>query len=219
MSADAVRSVRNNNALNIERGDPWQGLMDREDMNEAQKAETRFCVFKSPAWGFRAAARTLITYYDKHKRDTVGKVVSRWAPEEDNNDTKAYIATVCLKTGFTRGQELDLHSYDHLFPLIKAMAFVEGGGWHFTDKDLNEGLMLAGVQVPPKSLAKSRTVQGTIAAGTVATVTEAVEQLEPALGIWSTIASITPWVGSALLIGLLGYILYARIDDRRRAVR
>ena len=212
-AAALPRGVRNNNPGNIEKGDPWQGLADD------QSSDPRFAVFKAPKWGFRCLARLLITYQDQHKKRTIAEIIRRWAPPSEN-DTNAYIAVVCLKTGFERDQVLDLHTYGHLNPLVKAIAIHENGSWrHFKDADLEAGLKLAGVEPPVTTLASSRTVQGVTVAATVATVTEAVEQIEPALGIWRTIADFAPTVGIVLLLAALGYILYARIDDYRRSKR
>ena len=58
------RGVRNNNPGNIDRtAVVWQG----EDRSpEALKREARFCVFVTPQAGFRAVAKTLLTYQRKH---------------------------------------------------------------------------------------------------------------------------------------------------------
>lgn len=39
------RGIRNNNHGNLDKGSPWQGLIDNP-------AEPRFCTFKDPVWGF-----------------------------------------------------------------------------------------------------------------------------------------------------------------------
>ena len=216
VSTKAPRSVRCNNPGNIERGDPWQGLADDQTVDD------RFAVFKAPKWGFRALARTLITYYDKHKKDTVSKVIRRWAPPNENQ-TEAYIAAVCRFTKFLPNQQLDLHSYEHLKPLAKAIAIHEAGGWFFEDKDLDEGLRLAGVEPPPKALSQSRTMQAVSAGGTatigVAAVSETLEQIEPALTISQQLAAYWPTVGLVILIIALGAVAYFRWDDWKEARR
>ena len=126
MSSDKIRAVRNNNPGNIEKGAPWQGLMPPEEMTDEQKDEKRFCVFKSPKWGFRALARTLITYQDKHGIRTIVGVIARWAPPTENVTT-AYVKHVSDMTGFKADEVLDLHSYEHLAPLVKAIAIHESG--------------------------------------------------------------------------------------------
>lgn len=59
--AKLPRGIRNNNPGNLEWGDPWQGLDP-----DGQAQDKRFVVFKDPAMGIRAIARTLITYQDKY---------------------------------------------------------------------------------------------------------------------------------------------------------
>lgn len=145
-----ARAERNNNPGNIERGAKWQGLMPSKEMSPAQAAESRFAVFRSPAWGFRAMATTLITYQDKRRApdgsmiDTVRDIIKRWAPPVENN-TDSYVTAVCQRTGFAPEQPLNLHRFEHLAPLVKAIAIHECGGWVFRDGDLEEGLKMAGV--------------------------------------------------------------------------
>lgn len=64
----ARRGIRNNNPGNIDRNpaNKWQGRMARDRMTVAQRAEKRFEVFASPAWGIRAICVLLISYQDKH---------------------------------------------------------------------------------------------------------------------------------------------------------
>src|SRR5690606_5584704 len=84
MTKTLPRGVRNSNPGNLEWGDPWQGLVPVE-----QRTDSRFCQFVTPAYGIRALALTLITYYDRHRISTVEDAISRWAPPVEN-DTLAY---------------------------------------------------------------------------------------------------------------------------------
>ena len=94
------RGIRNHNPLNIRRGDQWQGLA-------ATQSDPAFCQFKSLEWGWRAAFCLLTkTYYAKYHLDTIRTIVSRWAPEADHNDTKAYIANVSRLTGIATDEPL-----------------------------------------------------------------------------------------------------------------
>ena len=67
------RGIRNNNPLNIELGDQWQGLA-------ASQTDGRFAQFQAPEYGFRAAAKVLNTYQNKHGLTTPRQMISRWAP-------------------------------------------------------------------------------------------------------------------------------------------
>ena len=46
------------------------------------------------AYGYRAIFKILFNYYRNYKLDTIRKMITRWAPPEDNNHTEAYIKTV-----------------------------------------------------------------------------------------------------------------------------
>lgn len=91
MAAKLPRGIRNNNPLNIRKGARWRGLRDFATDKE-------FCEFQTMAFGFRAAFRTLITYYTKHDCKTLEKIINRWAPPYENN-TQSYITQVKLKAG------------------------------------------------------------------------------------------------------------------------
>lgn len=222
MSGDKIRAVRNNNPCNIERGDPWQGLMAEADKTADQKAEQRFCVFASPKWGFRAAARILIAYQDKHGINTIAGIVARLAPPNEN-DTRAYTQHVCDLTEWAADKALDLHAYSDVAPVVKALATHECGGWFFDDADLKAGLILAGLQPPPEALAQSRTVKtaaaSTAGAGGIIMIAETAQQLAPAVAIIKQIHDWAPMVAVCVLIAALALAVYFRWDDLRRAVR
>lgn len=79
----------NNNPLNIRfRSEGyWQGQAP------SGPRHPQFCRFYDLKWGFRAAFRLLLTYYDRYHLTSVGKIVLRWAPPNEN-DTQAYIRFV-----------------------------------------------------------------------------------------------------------------------------
>lgn len=57
------------------------------------------------AYGYRALMRTLSTYINKHKANTIERIIYRWAPGFEN-DTESYIRSVCKSTGFSRSKKL-----------------------------------------------------------------------------------------------------------------
>ena len=91
-----TRGERNNNPGNLDRvpGLIWQGA------SRDQSEDPRFVVFDEPVMGIRALARTLLTYYRKYQRDTVRKIINRWAPPSENA-TNAYVEHIAalLKVG------------------------------------------------------------------------------------------------------------------------
>lgn len=140
-----ARAVRNNNPGNINAGQPWQGLMPRSQMTPDQAAETRFAVFESAAWGFRALAMILQSYsrifHGAGKVFNVDHVIARWAPPSENNTT-AYQTHVCVLTGFSLEQALPC-DHSTVRALAKAISTHEVGYWAFTDTDLDQGISLA----------------------------------------------------------------------------
>ncbi len=213
------RGIRNNNPGNIRRNrDPWQGLAERQ-------GDVEFFIFKSPIYGIRALARTLITYQDKHDLRSIRQILGRWAPPVENN-TNAYVRAVAAQTGFDADHPLDMHRFDHLKPLLAAIIQHENGQQPYSDTQLTKGLVLAGVEPEVPSLQKTRTVKGGQAA-TAATaglgVVEAVQQtLDPARDALIGLApylEVAKWLLLAVTIIGIGVMLWARIDDHRKGLR
>lgn len=213
------RGIRNHNPGNIRRSsDPWQGLAERQ-------GDVEFFTFKSPIYGIRALARTLITYQDKHGLRTIRQIIGRWAPPVENN-TNAYVRAVAEATDLDADQMLDLHDFDYLFPLTKAIIKHENGQQPYTDAQITKALVLAGVEPQAPSLQKTRTVKGGQAA-TAATagvgVIEAVQQtLDPARDALMGLApylEVAKWLLLAVTLIGIGVMLWARIDDHRKGLR
>lgn len=119
-----ARGIRNNNPLNIRKGVKWQGLATPDN-------DGAFAVFQSMTWGARAALVLLRNYVSgantsRRKYDTIRKIISRWAPECENN-TMAYIARVSLDTGIDPNAKIDYKNRAQMVSIAKAMAKVECG--------------------------------------------------------------------------------------------
>ena len=129
------RGWRNNNPLNIRRGEQWQGLTDTQP-------DPEFCRFSSMEMGYRAGAKILLTYYrvftQKGEKFTIRNIISRWAPPNENR-TEEYIRKVTLlvlgedycTTKFVPEMELGRpdtpQGVRHLGQLMAAMTCVECG--------------------------------------------------------------------------------------------
>ena len=123
-----TRGIRNNNPLNIRHSaDRWQGAREKQ-------TDKSFVQFKTMAYGYRAAWRTLQTYYNRFCRQskpfTVRSIIERWAPPTEN-DTEAYIRSV-LKLSSIGGKENLLPpenptGYGRLSRLLMAMTVMENG--------------------------------------------------------------------------------------------
>lgn len=137
-----IRAVRNNNPGNIDAHDAWQGLLPRAQMTPDQASEPRFAVFAGPKWGFRALGIILLNYVRVHHLNTIRQIVSRWAPNGENN-TEAYITAVANGVGINSDLPLDFTKPDLLAAVTKAIAIHECGSWVFSDADLKSGIAMA----------------------------------------------------------------------------
>lgn len=226
MAKKTPRGVRNNNPGNIDkvRGTVWQG-------QAVNQPDPRFVTFTAPEWGIRAIARVLITYQDKRKAkdgsriDTVREIVHRWAPATEN-DTDAYVKSVARVTGIGADQTIDVTKYAVMRPLVEAIIAHECAGYRYPESVINEGLRLAGIKVPLKPLASSRTMKGVVTAAVPAVGTVAAETFPDTLAdIKSALEPLSwsfEWAGYAvagLTLAGLAYVLWARWDDARKARR
>lgn len=209
------RGIRNHNPGNIRRsGDPWQGLA--KDQND-----DAFFQFAEPKWGIRALARVLISYQDRHGLRTVRAIISRWAPPVENK-TSSYIDHVARRLNVGADDPLDVHDYRVLRGLVEAIIAHENGQQPYTDAQIDAGLVLAGITPPEKPLAETRTIKGAqIAAGATAlgAAAEAVQQLQPAIPLMQRVAEVAPWLLAVAALGGIGWIVWARYDDRRKGLR
>lgn len=223
-----TRGIRNNNPGNIDRvaGVRWQGAA------EDQSGDSRFVVFKSPEYGIRAIARVLITYQDKRqakdgsKIDTIAEIIDRWAPTNEN-DTSAYVKHVASITGMSANGMIDVYRHEVMFKLVKAIITHENGTQPYSDDTINQGLRLAGIEVPPKPLAQSPTViaatTGVVASASAMTVALAAQPvLEQAAATLGPLAGVYPQVSIlTALITLASSIITAvrRYRDAKAGIK
>ena len=122
------RGIRNNNPLNICRStDRWEGA------REEQKDKS-FVQFKTMAYGYRAAWKTLQSYYNRFcaqsRAFTVRNIIDRWAPPKEN-DTEAYVHSVMRLSSIGGKENLlppeNVDSYGRLSKMIAAMTCIECG--------------------------------------------------------------------------------------------
>lgn len=118
------RGIRNNNPLNIRKGNNWIG----EKLSQTDPA---FEQFDSMEFGIRAGFKILkkyITGNDGHSRpyDTIDKIIRRWAPESEN-DCNRYIQTVAKLTGLSPYERVWFVDRRTMVAIVDAMIFVECG--------------------------------------------------------------------------------------------
>lgn len=120
------RGIRNNNPLNIRKGNNWYG-------ERHPQVDRDFEEFESMELGIRAAfvlLRNYITGYSGRsaKFNTIRKIVRRWAPPVENA-TQRYIDFVVKKTGIDQNQVIWFSDRKAMISICRAMAFVECGQW------------------------------------------------------------------------------------------
>lgn len=121
-----TRAIRNNNPLNIRHSPSrWLGLLPKEEHAHGA-TDSAFCQFVSMAYGFRAAFILIDTYMRKHGLNTIERIIYRWAPPKDGNNTEQYIRDVCRLTGIGGKESLILRD-PRLKDIVWAMAQIESG--------------------------------------------------------------------------------------------
>lgn len=129
------RGIRNCNPLNIRRNSTqWQGL-------RKEQTDSAFFQFISMPYGYRAAIRTLVTYYNKHGLKTIRGIISRWAPPSENH-TENYINVVAKRAGYSADAEIDICDQDAMIAIVSAMSFVENGV-EANEDEICQGYLLA----------------------------------------------------------------------------
>lgn len=114
---------RGNNPLNIRASrDKWQG---EKGLQIAGK-NGKFVVFDSLKYGTRAAFR-LIKNYIKNGNNTINKIISKWAPSSDGNNTTNYINRVSNNTQIPKEKVIDSNDFETLKKIVAEMAIVETG--------------------------------------------------------------------------------------------
>lgn len=213
------RGIRNNNPGNLRRTDTqWQGLAETQ-------TDTEFFVFKSPTYGIRALARTLITYQVNHNLRTIRQIIGRWAPASEN-DTVAYIKGVSDETGFAPDVVLDMHKYEHLKAVVTTIVHHENGQQPYTTSQIDKALVLAGVEPPPKSLQQTRTVKGgkaataaTVGLGAIEAINTTIAPARDTLQTLVPYLDIAKWLLLAITLLGVGVMIWARVDDHRKGLR
>ena len=115
-----ARGIRNDNPLNIRRTkDRWTGMRERQ-------TDKTFVQFAARVYGYRAAFVPLRGDIGRGA-DTIGRIIVRWAPSRDGNDTQAYIRHVSRSTGIGAGQALSFEDKDALVEIVRSMAHMESG--------------------------------------------------------------------------------------------
>ena len=118
------RGIRNNNPLNIRKGNNWQG----ERPIQHDKA---FEEFSSMTYGIRAGFIIIRKYMSGYngltrKFNTIEQIIRRWAPPTENA-TQKYIDQVAKESGISPRLKLSFSDKKSMCAIVSAMIHVECG--------------------------------------------------------------------------------------------
>lgn len=118
------RGIRNNNPLNIRKGNNWKG----ERPTQSDKA---FEEFSSMTYGIRAGFIIIRKYMSGYnglteKFNTIEKIIRRWAPPTENS-TQKYIDQVAKESGISPRLKLSFADKKSMCAIVSAMIHVECG--------------------------------------------------------------------------------------------
>ena len=115
-----TRGLRNDNPLNIRHGkSQWVGM-------RKVQTDKAFVQFSERVYGYRAAL-VLLRNYIASGKNTIGKIIARWAPSSDGNNTRAYIEYVSRSTGIDASEVLRFEDREKLVEIVRSMAHMESG--------------------------------------------------------------------------------------------
>lgn len=114
------RGYRNNNPLNIRiSSSNWLGKV-------SPNTDGAFEQFSDIKYGYRAAIKTLRSYYYKHGLHTIRQMVNRWAPASDGNNPTTYATNVAQRAGIAADQIITFDQ-DTICKIVYGMAISECG--------------------------------------------------------------------------------------------
>lgn len=115
------RGYRNNNPCNIRynAANPWRGKI-------YPNTDGSFEQFDSLENGYRAALALLRgDGYIGKGLNTIDKIITKFAPADDNNDTQSYINFVSNYTGIPKDKVISRNDKNSLINIVYAMSLVE----------------------------------------------------------------------------------------------
>lgn len=126
------RGIRSNNPGNIREsfGDKthWEGERATDD-------DKAFEEFETMEHGLRALIIVLRVYITKHGKDSIRKIITRWAPSNENN-TEAYINAVSKWTGIKPDEKVTFNRAQ-ICRIVEAITVHENGGLYVTIDQIN----------------------------------------------------------------------------------
>ena len=124
MDKKLPRGIRNNNPLNIRKGNNWKGEVSNSTDGEFEQ-------FVSMQWGIRAGFKILKNYMTGYggrvkALTNIHDIIHRWAPPSENN-CRVYIDSVCRFSGLHEFERLQFSDRNKMLALVDGMIRVECG--------------------------------------------------------------------------------------------
>lgn len=114
------RGLRNNNPGNIRiNRDLFQGEI-------RPSRDKSFKQFETHAYGYRAIFKILSSYHRNYSLKTIRQMITRWAPENENN-TEAYIRAVSSYAGIPADDPININDREQMIRIVAGMSKVENG--------------------------------------------------------------------------------------------
>jgi hypothetical protein len=129
-----AKGYKNNNPGNIRLTFDKAGNKILVYQGEIDGNSKSFRTFESMIYGYRAMFSLLTHYVTRDGMKTIRDIISRYAPETDNNDTEAYIKNVSDLTNVDPDAEVDISDTNFFQQMVAAMSMQENG----IDPDMNE---------------------------------------------------------------------------------
>jgi len=136
-----VRGLVNNNPGNIRPLSGNQSWNGQVGIDKGPKEAAGFVQFSSPEAGIRAMTVNLLSY-NEQGINTVQSIISRWAPETDNNKTGSYINDVSKALGVKPTDRLNLQDAQVMQQLVTAIIQKENGKQPYDPRVITNGIAL-----------------------------------------------------------------------------
>ena len=146
MDENLPLGYRSNNPLNIRynAGNNWVGKV----LPPTQGKYGLYERFQDLAHGYRAAFVLLRgKRYILGGNNTIRKIISQWAPEDDHNYTDNYIANVSRLTGIDPDKVISRNDRDSLSKIVYAMSISENGYKDANKNDIKETYGLPDMEI------------------------------------------------------------------------
>jgi hypothetical protein len=115
----------------------WQG-----EIKPTSDPEGRLCQFDTMINGVRAGAVDILTAYLQDERDTVQKIVTPFAPSNEN-DTSSYILFMAKWMGVGPADHMNMTNPNTLKRWISGQIQIEQGFQCATPQEISQGVQLA----------------------------------------------------------------------------